>query len=183
MPNSRKRSKGVEGMEIDAQDAPSETGGEGPLAAALTEAQALAEERYKELQYARAEIDNVRKRAERIAADRLSAGRRALLAKFLPVIDNLKRAMEFEDSDSLRDGLQATLKGFDALLAAEGARPIEVVGKPFDPRLAEAIESRQDADVPDDQVLEEIRRGYTLGEDLLRPAQVVVSKRAQDKSA
>jgi molecular chaperone GrpE len=170
-------------METDAQEAVlADEAGENDLAAELAEAKALAEERYKELQYARAEIENVRKRAERIASDRLSAGRRALLGKFLPVLDNLQRALSFEDSAGTRGGLQATLKGFEALLASEGVKAVEVVGKPFDPRIAESIQSRKVEDGDDDVVLEELQRGYALGEDLLRPAQVVVSKRDHDET-
>ena len=146
-------------------------------AAELAAAKALADDRYRELQYARAEIDNVRKRAERIAAERLSAGRRALLGKFLPVIDNLQRSLAYDDSDGLRGGLQATLKGFEALLESEQVRVLEVVGKPFDPRLAEAIATRESTDLDDDVVVEEAQRGYSLGEELLRPALVVVAKR------
>jgi len=170
-------------METDAQEATAEPAGGIDFAAELADAKALAEERYKELQYARAEIDNVRKRAERIAADRLSAGRRALLGKFLPVLDNLQRAMGYEDSAGLRGGLQATMKGFEALLASEGVKPIEVVGKPFDPRIAESIQARETTEGADDDVLEEVQRGYVLGEDLLRPAQVIVAKRVHDETS
>ncbi len=152
--------------------------------AAETDAKLEAErarsgELYKELQYARAEIENVRKRAERIAAERLSSGRRTLLGSFLPVLDNLRRALAYDDSESLRGGLQATLRGFDALLAGAGVRPLDVVGKPFDPRFAEAIATRESDDVDDGTVLEEAAPGYLLGDELLRPAQVVVAKRAK----
>ena len=78
--------------------------------------------------------------------------------------------------------MQATLKGFEALLASEGVKAVEVVGKPFDPRIAESIQSRKVEDGDDDVVLEELQRGYALGEDLLRPAQVVVSKRDHDET-
>ena len=128
-------------------DDASAAGGNDVAAAELAAAKALAEERYRDLQYARAEIDNVRKRAERIAADRLSAGRRSLLGKFLQCLES------------------------------EQVRAIEVVGKPFDPRLAEAIATRETNDVEDDVVVEEAQRGYSLGEELLRPALVVVAKK------
>lgn len=166
-------------MEIEGRD--SEIVSESPASGddALSAAQALADERYKELQYARAEIENVRKRAERIALDRLTAGRKALVGKFLPVLDNLRRATTYEHSEGLREGLGATLKEFESLLASEHLRPIEIVGKPFDPRLAEAIATREVADVDDvddGTVIEEVRRGYLLGDDVLRPALVVVAK-------
>jgi molecular chaperone GrpE len=167
-------------MEIDGTSAASsvESPPEKDPAASLAAAEALAEERYKELQYARAEIENVRKRAERIALERLSAGRRALLGKFLPVVDNLRRAMTYERSEGLLEGLNATLKEFEGLLESEQLRPIDIVGKPFDPRLAEAIATREVPSAEDGTVIEEVRRGYTLGDDVVRPALVVVAKRA-----
>jgi molecular chaperone GrpE len=153
--------------------APVEADGTAELAAA----KALADERYAELQYARAEIENVRKRALRLAEDRLTHSRKQLLGKFLPVLDNLQRALKFDDSDGLRGGLQATLKGFETLLASEGLVSVDTVGKPFDPHLAEAISTRETTEHDDDIVLEEAQSGYRLGDDLLRPALVVVAKR------
>jgi molecular chaperone GrpE len=157
--------------ESDASPAPTDS------AAELAAARALAEERLNELAYARAEIDNVRKRAQRIADERLQAGRKQLIGKFLPVLDNLLRALAYEDGAGLRGGLQATIKGFEGLLAGEAVTTIETVGKPFDPRVAEAISTRETSEHDDDVVVEEVQRGYRLGEELLRPAVVVVAKR------
>ena len=145
--------------------------------AELAAAKALADERYLDLQYARAEIENVRKRAERSALERLAYGRRALLGKFLPVLDNLQRALAYDDSQALRGGLQATLKGFEGVLSSEQIVPIETVGKPFDPHIAEAIGTRETSDFDDDVVVEEAQRGYRVGDDVLRPAMVIVAKR------
>jgi molecular chaperone GrpE len=149
----------------------------------LETAKALADERYKELQYARAEIENVRKRAQRIADERLLNGRKQLLSKFLPVLDNLHRALVYNDSEGLRGGLQATLRGFEGLLQSEGVKAVEVLGKPFDPHVAEAIATRETADVEDDVVLDEAQRGYLLGDELLRPASVIVAKHSEARSA
>jgi molecular chaperone GrpE len=176
-------------METEAQAAAPEgaealdTVSEAATAAELEAAKALAEERYRELQYARAEIENVRKRAQRSADERLSAGRRHLLAKFLPVLDNLQRAVLYNDSEGLRGGLQATLRGFEGLLQSEGVKLVEVLGKPFDPRLAEAIGTRETEDLEDDVVVDETQRGYLLGDELLRPASVIVAKRTEARSA
>ena len=153
------------------------------LEAELAAARALADERLNELSYARAEIDNVRKRAMRAADERLAHARKNLLAKFLPVLDNLQRALAFDDGDGLRGGLQATLRGFEGVLAAETVTPLETVGKAFDPHVAEAISTRDTSDHDDDVVLEEVQRGYRLGEDLLRPAMVVVARRVDAPGA
>ena len=145
--------------------------------AELVAAQALASERLNELAYARAEIDNVRKRAMRSADERLISHRKALLAKFLPVLDNLQRALAFDDSEGLRGGLGATLRSFENLLVGESVVAIETLGKPFDPHVAEAIATRETTEHDDDIVVEDVQRGYRLGEDLLRPAMVIVAKR------
>jgi molecular chaperone GrpE len=164
--------------EAEAKPAEPQTAGESELSAA----KALADERYAELQYARAEIENVRKRAMRLADERLAHSRKQLLGKFLPVLDNLQRALKFDDSQGLRGGLQATLKGFEVLLASEGLVAIETVGKAFDPHVAEAIATRETHDHVDDVVLEEAQSGYRLGEDVIRPALVVVSKRVSGEA-
>jgi molecular chaperone GrpE (heat shock protein) len=66
---------------------------------------------------------------------------------------------------------------YQAILASEGVKPIDVKGKPFDPRIAEAIGTLPaPSDVPDDTVLEVAEKGYTIGEELLRPAKVLVAK-------
>jgi molecular chaperone GrpE len=161
----------------DASEIEPEASAATDSAAELVALKALADERYTELQYARAEIDNVRKRAERSAGDRLSAGRKALLGKFLPVLDNLRRAMAYDESESLREGLNATLKGFESLLSSERIEPLDLVGKAFDPRFAEAIATREQDGAGDDTVLEEVQRGYLMDGELLRPALVVVAKR------
>jgi molecular chaperone GrpE len=184
----RPRRDAVRGDFVDTQaesaapaedTAPSAAGERTALETELEAAKALAEERYQDLQYARAEIDNVRKRAERSAVERLAYGRRSLLARFLPVLDNLQRALAFDDSEGLRGGLQATLRGFESVLTSEQVVPLDTVGKPFDPHVAEAIATRETDQYDDDVVIEEAQRGYRLGDELLRPALVVVAKRVQ----
>ncbi len=168
-------------MDTEAQAAATEVEAERPngtaeLTTELEAAKTLAAERLQELAYARADIDNIRKRAERTALERVSYGRRQLLAKFLPVLDNLQRALAFDDSQALRGGLQATLKQFESVLVGESVVAIETVGKAFDPHVAEAIATRETSEYEDDVVIEEVQPGYRLGEDLLRPAMVIVAK-------
>ena len=163
--------------ESDTPQAPSAAARAADLENELAAARALADERLNELAYARAEIDNVRKRATRNVEERLTHGRKALLGKFLPVLDNLQRALAFEDGDGLRGGLNATLKSFEGILAGEQIVAVDTVGKPFDPHVAEAIATRETTEADDDVVVEEVQRGYRLGEDLLRPAMVIVAKR------
>ena len=147
------------------------------LSAELDAAKAKAEENYNKFLYAMADFENYKKRIERQFADIAIAGKRALLEKLLPVIDNLERALAHDvESDALRAGLQGTLKGFEQVLASEGVRPFSVVGQRFDPNLAEAIGTKAADGYADDVVIEEAQRGYKIGDEVLRPAKVIVAK-------
>ena len=147
------------------------------LESQLSAANAKAEENYNKFLLAMADFENYKKRIERQFGEIALAGRKSLLQKFLPVIDNLERALAFDEkSDGLRGGVQQTLKGFESVLNAEGVKPISVKGQRFDPKLAEAIGTQSAEGVEDDTVLEEAEKGYTLGEELLRPAKVIVAK-------
>lgn len=126
-----------------------------------------------------ADFDNFKRRTERESAARADAGRRKLLLRVLDVLDNFERAAAYRTSgtppEQLVDGLLATVKQINALLEAEGVKPFEVSGKPFDPKVAEAVGTRAQAGKPPNMVLDEARKGYLVGDELLRPAQVIVS--------
>lgn len=163
-------------METNAET-PAQATAPGDLTAELEAAKAKADENYNKFLYAMADFENYKKRIERQFAEIAVAGKRSVLAKILPVIDNLERALNFEgDSEGLRGGLQATLKGFEGVLASEGVKPIHVKDQPFDPKIAEAIGTQASPSVPNDTVIAEAQKGYTIGDELLRPAQVIVAK-------
>ena len=148
---------------------------EGRLAAA----QALADENYNKFLLATADFDNYKKRMQRDLESIVTARRRMLLERFLPVLDNLERALRYESGgENLRGGIEQTLKGFEAVLASEGVKAIDVLDKPFDPRVAEAIGTETRDGVAEDTVVEVAEKGYVLGNDLLRPAKVIVTKNA-----
>src|SRR6185437_11465969 len=92
----------------------------------LDAANARADENYNKFLLAMADFENYKKRIERQFRDIADAGRRDLLNRFLPVLDNLERALSFEgaNADALRNGVQQTLKGFEAVLGMEGVKPI-----------------------------------------------------------
>lgn len=149
------------------------------LESRLAAAQALADENYNKYLLAVADFDNYKKRMQRDLESIVTARRRMLLERFLPVIDNLERALRYESGgEKLRGGIEQTLKGFEAVLAGEGVKAIDVRDKPFDPRVAEAIGTEARAGVDDDTVVEVAEKGYTIGEELLRPAKVIVAKNA-----
>ncbi|MBV8583939.1 MAG: nucleotide exchange factor GrpE, partial [Candidatus Eremiobacteraeota bacterium] len=117
------------------------------------------------------------KRLQRDIDSIVTSQRRMLLERFLPVIDNLERALAAGGGEGLRGGIEQTLRGFEALLSGEGVKALDVKGKPFDPRVAEAIGTTAASNgTDDDTVVEVAQKGYSLGDDLLRPAKVIVAK-------
>ncbi|HXN08629.1 MAG TPA: nucleotide exchange factor GrpE [Candidatus Acidoferrales bacterium] len=153
------------------------------LQADLEKARVLAQEQRDLYLRALADFDNYKKRTERLIREQSDAGRRALLTRVLAVLDNLERAAAYQKqgvpAEQLVNGLLATVKQFTTLLEAEGVRPLELIGKPYDPKVAEAIGTRVEPGKPSNTVVDEARKGYAIGEELLRPAQVVVSKESE----
>jgi molecular chaperone GrpE len=137
----------------------------------------LAGERDRYLRLA-ADFDNFRKRTAREAERSAAAQKEAFIRDLLPVIDNLERALASDVSTSpeqLRRGVQMTLQQLTQLLRLHGVEPEESVGRPFDPRYHEAVSVRHDPSQPDHVILETFQRGYRRGNEVFRPAKVVVN--------
>lgn len=126
-----------------------------------------------------AEIENFRKRQQRLAEERIAADRERLLRSFLRVADDLERALNADGTDieSLRQGVDLTRRSVMQLLDREGVEPIQAKGQPFDPAWHEAVStvSHQHVGAEPDTVVEVTQMGYCLGDRLLRPARVVVA--------
>ena len=126
-----------------------------------------------------ADFDNFRKRQREETARLTSSAREALILKLLPIIDNFDRtlaAAEAEHSyESLVEGVTLTLKQVREMLEREGLEPIEAVGQQFDPELHEALMRVETDEYPENTVVDEIEKGYTLNGRLLRPARVRVA--------
>jgi molecular chaperone GrpE len=148
------------------------------LESQLAAAKAEAAQNWDKFLRERAEMENYRKRQERMAGDRLRREKREILGKLLEVVDNLERALAFQDTmdrDALQQGMRMLQWQLDELLKAEGVTAASSVGEPFDPYVHEAVESVASKDHPEGVVIEEVRKGYKLGDETLRPARVKVS--------
>ena len=169
----------------DAADATTEESTGGAASAPADWAAQLRAARQEADQYKdkflreRAEMENFRKRQERLAGERNQRYKRDLMDKVLEVMDNLDRAMHFEetmDREDLHKGLRMVHWQLEELLKTEGLTPVPAAaGEPFDPHLHEAMDSVPSAEHPEGTIVEEVRKGYMLGGDLLRPARVRVS--------
>lgn len=148
------------------------------LEAQLAQARQEATDNWNKFLRERADIDNIRKRQERLLADRVQHQKKALLHKLLGVLDNVDRALVFQDTLD-RQGLQQALRmvqwQMNEVMRGEGLNPVPTVGEAFNPYVHEAIEAVEDSDKPEGTIVEEVLKGYTLGEETLRPARVKVS--------
>src|SRR5437660_5894513 len=156
------------------------------LEAQLEQARQEAAENWNKYLRERAEMENFRKRQERIAADRVQREKKALFQKILGVMDNVERALAYQDTmdrQGLQQALRMVLWQMNEVLRSEGLTPVPTVGEVFDPYVHEAIEVVENSDQPEGMVVEEVLKGYKLGDETLRPARVKVStgnKETQD---
>lgn len=134
---------------------------------------------FDRLQRLQAEFDNYRKRMDNRFSQAAQFASEDIILKVLGVYDNILRALEVDftkDPKDAKAGVEAIQKQLDTLLSKEGVRPIESVGKMFDPYYQHAVQKTTDPEEPDGVILEEFQRGYMLKEKVLRPAVVLVNR-------
>lgn len=125
---------------------------------------------------ARADLENYRKRSDHEVERRVGDARDRLLLDWLEVVDDIDRALRF---GSVADaGLRPVHQQMHGVLARHGVERVEAKGAPFDPERHEAVGVRDTEEVPANTVVEVVRAGYRVGDRVLRPARVIVSKRA-----
>ena len=151
------------------------------LESRLAEKDRTLQEYVQQYKAAASEFEASRARARRDVAKEIEHGKRAILADLLEIVDNLDRAIDSgkdaRSIDVLLHGVEMVRQQFLQRLQGFGIQPIEPLHQPFDPAQHEAItvipaQSAED----DEKVLGVIRRGYRIGEDVLRPAQVAVGR-------
>jgi molecular chaperone GrpE len=186
---SDKRFWAAHGGGDDAQEGPSTaTPSRMPTYIERLEAQLQEKERLLRTHVAdmRAEQDELRRRLARELEQRLQLATGDLLADFLPVLDNLDRALQATAQQSnlaaLLEGIHLVRTQFLGILARHGLQPLDRQGQPFDPHFDEAVTSVEVTDPRQHNlVLQEWEKGYTLHDNVLRPAKVAVGKlRAED---
>jgi molecular chaperone GrpE len=144
---------------------------------------AKADESWERLLRTTADFDNFKKRAARERTEAVQFANAALIQKLLPVLDSFEMALaaaqnaKDAQSSSLQAGIVMVQSQLKNALAEAGAEEIDAAGKPFDPTQHEAVSQQETADVPEGQVIQQIRKGYKLRERLLRPASVIVAKK------
>lgn len=126
-----------------------------------------------------AEFDNYRKRTDRERIQLSEAAAADLLTELLPLVDDMERALKAEsgaDGEGIRKGVELIHKQLMDILRKRGVTPIETLGTDFDPHFHMAVSHEPSQGHRENEVTEEFRRGYMLGDRLLRPAMVKVAK-------
>jgi molecular chaperone GrpE len=133
------------------------------------------------------ETDETRQRLNRAADEKLTREKANFIASLLPVVDNLRRAIDVAEAggaiDSLLDGLRGTVSGFESALTKAGVEPVASVGEQFDPELHEAVDTTEVEPEREGVVTAEYSRGYRIGKQLLRPARVQVGRANNEAQA
>lgn len=162
--------------EAAVTDAPAATEAEAdPLTALRREKDALQDR----LLRTAAEFDNYRKRIDRERREQADAATADALQDLLPIMDDLERALQApagDDVEAYRKGVELIHRQMAELLRKRGVKAIEAVGADFDPRFHQAVIHEVSAEHREGEVMEELRRGYMLGDRLLRPAMVKVAR-------
>ena len=123
-----------------------------------------------------AEFDNYKKRNEKEKVGMYSSVMADVVSNFLPVIDNLEKAVASQTEDEgYKQGVELVLKQFKDVLKSKGVEEIPAVGETFDPELHEAVSSVQDDTKGEKEIVQEYRKGYKLGHKVIRHSMVVVA--------
>jgi molecular chaperone GrpE len=158
-------------------------GGGGDTAASTadpSELQRQRDEYYDLLLRKSAEFDNYRKRIDRDRQAQSENAAASLVEELLPLMDDLERALKFdmgtEGGEAYRRGVELIQQQLGEILRKRGVRPIDAVGADFDPHYHQAVSYEPAEGRREGEIVEEFRRGYMLGDRLLRPSMVKVAK-------
>jgi len=152
----------------------------GELTATIRQLEAEKQNLYDRLLRKQAELENLRKRTEREKEELRQNANADLIRALLPTLDGFERALkhpEMGPPDEFYTGMQLVYQGLLDVLRREGLTPIEAVGQTFDPHLHQAVECIEDEQHRDQEVVEELLRGYKFKHRLLRPSMVKVAVR------
>lgn len=132
-----------------------------------------------------ADFDNFKKRAARERQEAIRYANEGLIERLIPIIDNFDMALQAANTpqaagsaDALKQGVSMIATQLKSALSEAGLEEIDATGQPFNPNFHEAVSQQESKDVPEGQVLQQLRKGYKLRDRLIRPATVIVAKKA-----
>ena len=131
----------------------------------------------------KAELENFKKRLVKEKEDFVQFANERLLKEVIQIEDNMERAMTASNAtlESLQEGVEMIQKQFATFLKNQKVKPIEALGKPFDPNLHEVLNQQESEEHEENTVIQEYSKGYTLNGRILRSAKVVIAKKPAEK--
>lgn len=148
---------------------------------ALEDKAGKSDEYFDRLLRLQADFDNYKKRLEKDKLEFIKFSNEGIIAQILKIIDDFERAVEAgktkHDFDVLYKGIEMIHNDFKEFLKEKGLKEIEAKGKPFNPYEHEAMMQEETDKHPEDHVVEELQKGYTLNGRVIRPAKVKVAKK------
>lgn len=145
----------------------------------LTLAEQKAHENWEKSVRAMAEVDNIRRRAERDIANAHRYGLEKFAEALLPVLDSLEQALQLSEQhgdESMHQGLELTMKLFVDVMEKQGIQQINPVGEMFNPQMHEAMAMQPAPEAQPNTVLAVVQKGYLLNDRVIRAARVIVAK-------
>lgn len=156
------------------------------LEQALDEEKQRSEEYLIRLKYLQADFENLKKRCDRQIEESKKYGNERLIVELLDVVDELELAVESgqscEPAEPVLQGVKMTLGKLEKLLKNQGVSLIECMGKPFDPSKHNAVAKVERKDTEECTIIEEVRKGYTMREKVIRPSIVKISVKPSSES-
>ncbi len=161
----------------DPGDTPSD---DEDIETALEKAREESKENFDRYLRVSAEFENYKKRATRDMGEFRKYANESIIKELLPVLDNLERAIDSSGKDTdtsvcIVEGVEMTHKEILKIFGKFDVEPVDALGKPFDPGFHQAVMREESDDHPENSVLKELQKGYTMHDRLIRPAMVVVS--------
>lgn len=143
----------------------------------LTLAEQKAHENWEKSVRALAELDNVRRRAEREVANAHRYGSEKLLTSLLPIVDSLEQALQLAEGDkAMHEGLELTMRLFLDVLKKHDVEQLDPMGELFDPQTHEAMSMQPSTEIAPNHIMAVFQKGYRLNDRIIRPARVIVAK-------
>jgi molecular chaperone GrpE len=145
------------------------------LKAQLGNAKNLAEERLNQLKYLQADFDNYRKKFEKEKEHIIKLANEGLIKELIILLDDLDASLKIVENEQNKEGLERLYKKFFQILEKHGLGQIEALGKKFNPHFHEVL-CKELSEHNEDEIIEEIQKGYVLCAKVIRPSKVKISK-------
>jgi len=151
------------------------------LQALYEKSTAKAEENYQQLLRAKADVENMQRRATRDIANARKYALEGFVNDLIPVLDSLEQGMAIEtnnstETDGMRQGLELTMKLFVDAMTKHGVERLDPTGHPFNPEHHEAMSMIETSDIEPNHVMQVFQKGYLLNKRVVRPARVIVAR-------